>query len=451
MSQLADKIMSAGGYGLFNWMPDSLYLSLIYRLKMGKKLNLRNPKSFNEKIQWLKIHDRSPLYTTMVDKYEVKKYVASIIGEKYIIPTLGVWDKFDDIDFNNLPDQFVLKCTHDSGGLVICRDKSLLDKNAAKIKIERSMKHNFFWMGREWPYKNVKPRIIAEKYMEDTSTKELRDYKFFCFGGVAKCMKIDFNRFIEHHANYYDENGNILKFGEIICPPVYDADVSIPKTFYKRKTFAETLSAEKPFLRADFYDINGDIYFGELTFYPATGLGKFEPEEFDLRLGEWLKIPQNSGGYILYLGDCIIQFIPMKKDPQSQNDNLVQGLTDYKFYCFNGKPQYLYISRGLENHRTACISFLKLDWNFAEFGRSDYRSFDKLPARPKNYEEMLQLCSVLAKKAGPFIRVDLYEINDIVYFSELTFSPCSGMMPFQPNEWDDKLGSYLDLEVEAKQ
>lgn len=296
MSWLADKIMSAGGYGLLNWIPDVLYLKLIFRLKMGKRLNLRNPKSFNEKIQWLKIHDRNPRYTTMVDKYEAKQFVASIIGDEHIIPTLGVWDSFDDIDFEALPDQFVLKCTHDSGGLVICRNKSQLDIKSSKMKIENSMKRNYFWMGREWPYKNVKPRIIAEKYMEDSSTKELRDYKFFCFGGVAKCMKVDFNRFVEHHANYYDQNGNLLNFGEVICPPMFDADVLLPETFEKMKSFAEQLSAEKPFLRADFYDIDGNIYFGELTFYPASGFGRFTSEEWDIKLGEWLPIPEIPGG-----------------------------------------------------------------------------------------------------------------------------------------------------------
>lgn len=156
---------------------------------------------------------------------------------------------------------------------------------------------------------------------------------------------------------------------------------------------------------------------------------------------QFLKYP--GGGYLLCLNDCIIQFVGAKRE--SHNNNTVQGLTDYKFYCFNGKPQYLYISKGLENHETACISFLTLDWKFAEFGRSDYRAFEQLPTKPKNFDKMLEICSILAEKAGPFIRIDLYEINDSVYFSELTFSPCSGLMPFQPIEWDKKLGDTLDL------
>lgn len=154
----------------FKVLPDKMYLKICYKLATGKKLDLKNPQTFNEKLQWLKLYDRKPEYTRMVDKYEAKKYVAEKIGEEYIIPTLGVWDHFDEIDFDSLPDQFVLKCTHDSGGLVIVRDKAKLDKVAAKQKIEKSLKRNYYYSGREWPYKDVKPRIIAEKYMEDISS-----------------------------------------------------------------------------------------------------------------------------------------------------------------------------------------------------------------------------------------------------------------------------------------
>ena len=178
----------------FSFMPDDIYLKLMYRIRMGKKLNLDNPQTFNEKLQWLKLYDRKDIYTKMVDKYEVKRYVAEKIGEEYVIPTLGVWERFDDIDFDKLPNRFVLKCTHDSGGLIICRDKKTLDLSKARKKIEQSLKTNFYWVGREWPYKNVKPRIIAEKYMEDETDHELRDYKFFAFDGVAKALFIATDR-----------------------------------------------------------------------------------------------------------------------------------------------------------------------------------------------------------------------------------------------------------------
>lgn len=276
--------------GLFNWLPDKPYLKLRFRASMGKKLNLKNPQTFNEKLQWLKLNDRKPEYTMMVDKYESKKYVANIIGEEYIIPTLGVWDKFDDIDFDKLPDKFVLKCTHDSGGLVICKDKSNFDKHAAKLKIEKSLKHDYFKWGREWPYKNVKPRIIAEQYMEDSALHELRDYKFFCFGGHVKCLKIDFGRFIEHHANYYDARGKLFEFGEVVCPPIYSKNIELPESLPQMIEFAEKLSEGRCFLRVDFYSVNSRIYFGELTLFPATGMGKFVPDKWDKTLGDWIDL-----------------------------------------------------------------------------------------------------------------------------------------------------------------
>ncbi len=280
---------------MLRFLPDKLYIRICYLAKFHRRCHLRHPQTFNEKLQWLKIYDRKPIYTTMVDKYAAKKYVADRIGEQYIIPTLGVWDNFDDIDLNALPNQFVLKCTHDSEGIVICRDKSLFDSEAAKKKLSEHLKRNYFWVGREWPYKDVPPRIIAEQYLEDEEA------------------------------------------------------------------------------------------------------GKTDTE-----------------------------------------------LIDYKFYCFGGEPKYLYISQGLENHATASISFLTMDWEFAPFGRSDYKPFTELPEKPKHYEDMIRLARDLS--AGyAFLRVDLYEVNQRVYFSELTFTPCGGMMPFEPAEWDRTFGNLLVL------
>lgn len=277
-------------------LSDEAYLKLVYRLIFGRKLDLKNPKTFNEKLQWLKLYNRKPEYTLMVDKYEVKGYIAEQIGEEYVIPTLGVWDNFDDIDFDSLPNQFVLKCTHDSGGLVICKDKSNLDVTKAREKINKALTRRFYYFGREWPYKNVKPRIIAEKYMVDKTVDELRDYKFFCFGGVCKCLKVDFDRFIEHHANYFDPQGNLLDLGEKICPPNKEKVLFLPENKDNMLQLAEKLSKGIPFLRADFYDVNGKIYFGELTFFPASGWGEFTDEKWDYKLGEWIKLPDSIGG-----------------------------------------------------------------------------------------------------------------------------------------------------------
>ncbi len=271
---------------------DKLFLSIRYKSIFNKKLNLENPKSYNEKLQWLKLYDRKPIYTTMVDKYKVKKYVSDIIGEEYIIPTLGIYNKFDDINFDELPNQFVIKCTHDSGGLVIIKDKKKLNIQEVRKKINECLKKNFYYSGREWPYKNVKPRIIIEKYMVDDVEKELRDYKFFCFNGNVKFFKVDFNRFIEHHANYYDVNLNIMPFGELDYLPDYKKKIDLSSNIYRMIELAEKMSRNIPFVRIDFYNVNGKIYFGEITFYPASGFGKFEPEQWDTKIGEWIKIPQ---------------------------------------------------------------------------------------------------------------------------------------------------------------
>lgn len=280
-----------------NYLPDKVYLKIKYRGVFGKKLDLTNPKTFNEKLQWLKIYDRKPIYTTMVDKYEVKNYVAAVIGEEYIIPTLGVWDHFDDINFDLLPNKFVLKCTHDSGGLVIVRDKSTLDYAEAKRKIERCLKNNFYYNGREWPYKNVKPRIIAEKYMVDESGYELKDYKFFCFDGFAKAMFIASDRQVdgeETKFDFYDMDFVHLPFTN--GHPNSENKIKRPESFDQMKILAEKLSEGIPHVRVDFYDINGQVYFGELTFAHWSGFVPFEPESWDEKIGEWINLPDSVEG-----------------------------------------------------------------------------------------------------------------------------------------------------------
>ena len=288
-----------GHHGLLNWMSDETYLKIGYRIRMKKKLNLDNPTTFNEKLQWLKIHDRKPEYTMMVDKYEVKKLVAEKIGEEYVIPTIGVWDNFEDIDFDTLPEQFVLKCTHDSGGLIICRDKSKLDIKAAKKKINRCLKHNFYYTNREWPYKDVKPRIIAEKYMVDESGYELKDYKIFSFDGFAKAMFIASDRSNpneETKFDFYDMNFKHLPFTN--GHPNSTHKIRCPTSFEQMKKFAEVLSKGIPQVRVDFYDINGQIYFGEMTFSHWSGMTPFDPDEWDKKFGEWIKLPDSVGGVL---------------------------------------------------------------------------------------------------------------------------------------------------------
>ena len=281
--------------GLLNWMDDEHYLRLIYWKNFGKKLNLLNPQTFNEKLQWLKLYDRRPEYTKMVDKYEAKKYVASIIGDKYIIPTLGVWDTFDEIDFSKLPDQFVLKCTHDSGGLVICKDKKNLDVEAARKKINNSLKTNYYLHGREWPYKDVNPRIIAEQYLSDLAGDTL-DYKVHNFNGIPKMVLVCSERFSELglKEDFFDTEWRHL---DIKRPshPNSDTSIECPQLLSEMLKVSKVLSESIPFVRTDFYEIGGQLYFGELTFYPASGSEKFEPDKYDEILGEWIKIPIDGG------------------------------------------------------------------------------------------------------------------------------------------------------------
>lgn len=290
-------IFSLGMHGKIRFLSDEAYLKLMYYCVFGRRLNLNNPQTFNEKIQWLKLHNRNPQYTKLVDKYEVKKYVSNIIGEEYIIPTLGVWNNFDDIDFDTLPERFVLKCTHDSGGLVICRDKAKLDYRSAKRKIEHSLKQNYYYVGREWPYKNVKPRIIAEQYMEDSRTSELRDYKIFTFDGVAKALYIASERQIrgeETKFDFFDTEFRHLPFTN--GHPNADVLPTKPETFDVMLKLAEKLSNNIPHLRVDFYEVNGKAYFGELTFSHWSGFVPFHPEEWDKTFGDWIHLPDNIGG-----------------------------------------------------------------------------------------------------------------------------------------------------------
>lgn len=295
------KRISTYAYNIFNdigassklhWLiPDKLYLSVKFHHLHGWWMSWKNPKTFNEKMQWLKINYRENYQTQLVDKYEVKAYINKVLGEEYIIPTLGVYESFEEIDFDLLPEQFVLKCTHDSGGVVIVPDKQKLDIAAAKTKLERSLQRNYFWGSREWPYKNIKPRIIAEKYMIDARVDDLRDFKFFCFDGKVQFFKVDFDRQIEHHANYYDPEGNILPFGESLYPPVFERKIEIPDNLSEMIALAEKLSEGTPFMRVDFYDIDGAIYFGEITFFPMSGMDRFTVDSWEHKVGNMIKLP----------------------------------------------------------------------------------------------------------------------------------------------------------------
>ena len=272
-------------------IPDRIYLQIVYFKHFRRFINFNSPKTFNEKIQWLKLNYRNEEDTKLVDKYRVKQYITKLIGEEYVIPTLGVWKNVDDIDFKSLPEKFVLKCNNDSGGIVICKNKKDFDEVKAKSFLKERLKNNGYWYGREWPYKNVKPCIIAEKYMEDSISKDLKDYKFFCFNGSMEFFDIDIDRFIEHRSNYYDRNGNFLPFGKTYCPPDYTKKIEMPKNLDKMIELAETISHNTVLSRIDFYEIDGQVYFGEITFYPGSGFSPFTDEKWDYKLGDMIDLP----------------------------------------------------------------------------------------------------------------------------------------------------------------
>ena len=278
--------------GFYNHLSDEQYIRRKSRVCLHYIPDLSHPKTYNEKLNWLKLHDHDPRYTKMVDKYEVKQYIAAKIGAQYVVPTLGVWDNFDQIDFDNLPDQFVLKCTHDSGGVVICPDKSQFDREAARQKLTANLGYNYYYDSREWPYKNINPRIMAEKYLIDSAYGELRDYKFYTFGGVVRAMMIVGDRYDKNKKttyDYFDRDGNWLdfRFGGPNAKVHPDAPLHVKEMI----VLAEQLSKDMVHVRVDFYDVDGRIYFGEMTFYDGGGTQPFEPDEWDRKFGDWLNLP----------------------------------------------------------------------------------------------------------------------------------------------------------------
>lgn len=280
--------------GFYDNTPDDKFLKKAYKVTTGKELNLDNPVNYTEKLQWLKLYDHRPEYTRMVDKYAVKQYVAERIGEEYVIPMLGAWESVDDIDFDALPERFVLKTTHDSGGIIVCKDKSKLDVVEARKKLGFFLNRNYFNQNREWPYKNVKHRIIAEPYMEDSRFQELRDYKFFTFGGEPRVLYIAQGRGRGEPtvADFFDMDFNHLDL-------TIDHDMAAvppqkPECFDEMKRLAAILSAGTPQLRVDFYEVDGKVYFGEMTFFHCSGLIPLKPEKWERTFGDWVVLPEKQ-------------------------------------------------------------------------------------------------------------------------------------------------------------
>lgn len=284
-------------HGRYDAMPDEAYLKRKFRLKLGYEPDLEHPRTFNEKLQWLKLHDRKPAYTVMVDKYAVKDYVAERIGKEYVIPTIGVWDRAEDVPFDSLPDRFVLKCTHDSHGLVICRDKKTLDVPAAVKKLDRALDTDYYLRFREWPYKHVKPRIIAEEYMEDESGAGLRDYKVLCFGGEPKLIELHQDRFTDHSSqDFYDTDWKLQTISQSGVEKYRRTAEPFPRPEKLEEMLAlsRRLAQGIPHVRADWYIVRGQLYFGELTFFDGSGFVPFDDPRDDEMLGSWITLPEKT-------------------------------------------------------------------------------------------------------------------------------------------------------------
>ncbi|MBP2068986.1 ATP-grasp fold amidoligase family protein [Anaerococcus nagyae] len=267
-------------------LDDRSYLKRLFKLKMGKRLDLSNPETFNAKLQWLKLYDRNPEYTTIVDKYKVREYISEKIGEEYLIPLIGEWDDPDNIDFDSLPNQFVLKCNHNSGKVYICKNKKDFDISKAKKELRKDLTVDYYLPGREWPYKNVPRKVICEEYLGDNP----KDYKFFCFNGKVHYVLVCSDRFNNLKETFFDRNWNVAPFKR---PNIeIDNKINKPINFEKMIELSEFLSKDIPFLRVDFYEVENKIYFGELTFFPASGFSGFEPNEWDYKLGDLIEIPE---------------------------------------------------------------------------------------------------------------------------------------------------------------
>lgn len=292
MNALADKIYrTMRKTGVLDLIPDEPYLKLMYRLKMGKRLDLKNPKTFNEKLQWLKLNNRQPEYTVMVDKYAVREYIKQVLGESYLIPLLGVWDDPDEIDFSSLPDRFVMKCNHNSGtGMIICKDKSQLDLLSVTETLRKGLRENYFYTMREWPYKEVPRKIICEEFLEDSTAGELIDYKVHCFNGKPEFILVCSGRFSKDglHEDFYSVNWEKLNVKRPSRPTNYF--IQKPEQLEEMLALATKLASGHPFMRTDFYIVDGKIYFGEITLYPAAGMEPFEPKEWDKQFGELLTL-----------------------------------------------------------------------------------------------------------------------------------------------------------------
>lgn len=410
---------------------DKFFLKVKYRLKMGYWMDFDNPKTFNEKIQWLKLNDIHPEYTQMVDKVAAKEYVRRKVGGNYIIPTLGVWDNVDNIDWDSLPNKFVIKATNDSGGVVVCRDKNNLNIEEAKAKLRGLGGRDYTKTSKEYPYHGVPHRFIAEELLENCLNPDLPDYVFFCFNGDPKLCQVMRNRNSTMN-EFYDMDWNHQQIVGLNA-------VARPSNFEEMKNICRKLAKGIPFVRVDLYVIDDKEYFGELIFYPECIVGEFSFEQWSDKISKLLELPTARGGGYNILCDNGLSIY------KGFNPRL--DIRDYKIFCFNGEAKYLFVATGRQANDTR-FDFYDIDFNHLNL-RNGHPNADITPRKPENYDEMIRVANKLAI-GFPHIRVDLYNCQGRIYFGELTFFHNSGMVPFEPSEWDLKFGECLKLPKSEK-
>ncbi|UCE68225.1 MAG: glycosyltransferase [Flavobacteriaceae bacterium] len=277
------------------FLPPPFYVRVYYKYYTGKKLNLEDPREFNEKIQWLKVYYKDPRLTRLVDKYSVRSYVKEKVGEKYLNQLLGVYERPGDVDFSSLPEKFVIKGVHGCNWNLIVEETSELVVWKARLKFRKWLSRNYYYRsGLEWAYKNVKPRLIAEAYLEEVGRKSINDYKFFCFNGKPRFIQIDLERKESHSRRYYDLDWQPLTFTDTDYPPFKDS-LERPPNYEEMVEVATRLADDFPFVRVDLYNLGGRIVFGEMTFYPADGRLEFVPDQYNRIIGDYLILPEPLG------------------------------------------------------------------------------------------------------------------------------------------------------------
>ena len=418
--------------GITNLLPDELYLKLTYRVRVGQRLNLDNPTLFCEKIQWLKLHDHQERYIKLVDKVLAKEYVASIIGDQYIIPTIGVWDRFEDINFEALPEKFVLKCNHDSGSVIICRDKASFDIEKARKKLNKRLQYDMYHWGREWPYKGVRRKILAETFLENNEAEEQPDSYVF-----------DFDSFNDNSIRVRERVSNKGK-------KITFVDTDWKKIPYERYCLLDKVTSEKPFTDDEliefsdslscilplseivFLKVRGHSIYGEIVLKNGFQIEEFTPSEQDKEFGKWIRLP--SRGILFIKGNIVLHI----STPKSQD------LTDYKFFCFNGEPRYCQIITDRTTNEK--IDFYDMDWIHQPFVglTPSVKNSGFEYTKPVGFDDMKRFAKQLCTGTA-LSRIDFYEVNSKLYFGEITLYPASGFGSFFPTKWNKIMGDLITL------